>query len=258
MEPTSDFKYVAAALVLFAGIGGTLFARQLVSWKSSVVVTRFANAFAGGVFLGAGLIHMLPDAQVKFASVFAAMEYPHFMLVAGIAFLLVLFIDKVAALPHVSDASDGQDGGTTYPYLLAVLLSVHSAITGIALGLEQTLIGSIAILVAVLAHKSIAAMALGISIDREKVDPRRGRILRWIFYSATPSGIVLGTLWSGQLEGQTAALAEGIFDALAGGSFLYISIVDILIEEFRPPNVGWLFLSAAGGFAIMALLAIWS
>jgi zinc transporter 1/2/3 len=258
MEATTEFKYVAAVLVLLAGIGGALFARQLTSWRSGAVVTRVANAFAGGVFLGAGLIHMLPDAREKFQSIFVGMEYPHFALIAGVAFLLVLLVDKVVTLPRFSDISEPSDGGAAYPYILAVLLSVHSVITGIALGLEQSLVGAAAILVAVLAHKSIAAMALSISIDREKIDERRGRVLRRTFYVMTPAGIVIGTIWSGLLEGRTEAVVEGIFDAVAGGTFLYISVVDILVEEFRPPSLGLLFLAAAGGFAIMAALAVWA
>jgi len=259
MEPTAELKYFAALLVLFAGIGGTMFTRRLMSWESSVAATRLANSFAGGVFLGAALIHMLPDARKNLESVLAAGEYPFFMLVGGIGFLSILLIDKVVSLPHFSHASKGHDGGATYPYVLALLLSVHSVITGIALGLEQNMAGALAILAAVLAHKSIAAMALGISIDREKIDARRSRILLWTFYVTTPTGIVLGTLLSDQLEGPMRALVEGVFDAIAGGSFLYISVVDILVEEFRESYfVGWLFLSAASGFAIMAVLAVWA
>ena len=173
MEATSEFKLAAASLVFLAGIGGAAFARYLMSWPSSATVTRLANCFAGGVFLGAGLIHMLPDAHANIQSVFRDMQYPHFMLVAGVAFLLVLFVDKVVTFPKFSHTATGPDGGTAYPYFLALLLSVHSVITGIALGLEQTLIGAIAILVAVLAHKSIAAMALGIS-DASPADSRSG------------------------------------------------------------------------------------
>jgi solute carrier family 39 (zinc transporter), member 1/2/3 len=260
MDSASEFKYAAAILVLFAGIGGTLFARELMSWRSSVAVTRLANSFAGGVFLGAALLHMLPDAQENFTNAFHGMRYPHFMLFGGIAFLFILLIDKVVTFPRFSDTSEGRrnGGGAAYPYFLAVLLSVHSVITGVALGLEQTLVGALAILVAVLAHKSIAAMALSISVEREKIDEHRSRILLWTFHATTPSGIVLGTLWSGQLEGATGIVVEAIFDAAAGGSFLYISVVDILVQEFSGSYLGWLFLSAASGFAIMATLALWA
>lgn len=258
MEAASELKYAAAILVLLAGIGGTMFARRLTSWKSSDVAIRLANAFAGGVFLGAALIHMLPDARENFERIFDKMDYPHFMLLGGIAFLLILLIDKVVTLPHFSHAGQDHDGGAAYPYVLALLLSIHSVITGIALGLEQHLASAIAILVAVLAHKSIAAMALGISLIREKIDEHRSRVLLWTFYTTTPGGIVLGTLVSNQLEGPTQAAVEGLFDAIAGGSFLYISVVDILVEEFKGSQLGRLFLSATSGFLVMAILALWT
>jgi zinc transporter 1/2/3 len=51
---------------------------------------------------------------------------------------------------------------------------------------------------------------------------------------------------------------EGIFDAMAAGTFLYIAVVDILIDEFRSTHLGWLFLSTLFGFSIMAVVAVWS
>lgn len=251
MDATVELKYVAAVLVLLAGIAGGAFAVRLRDSESGNWAARLANAFAGGVFLGAALMHMLPDARDNFDSVLADMQYPYYTLVAALSFLLVLLLDK-GVTPSRSNS------GSVYPYLLALVLSIHSVITGIALGLESHMIGATAILVAVLAHKTTAAMALGISFNRERIDERLGRNLLRMFYVMTPIGIILGTWWSGLLQGRSGIITEAVFDALAAGTFLYIAVVNILVEELKGPHLGWLFLPTVLGFSIMAVIAVWS
>lgn len=54
------------------------------------------NALAGGVFLGAGLIHLLPDAIDSYRAVLGPdLDYPLASLVCAAGFLLVLLIEKV-------------------------------------------------------------------------------------------------------------------------------------------------------------------
>ena len=251
MDATIEMKYAAAVVVLLAGIAGGTFANRLTGWRSSQWVARLVNTFAGGVFLGAALMHMLPDAREKFAIYFPDMQYPHYALVAAISFFLVLLLDK-----GVTTSRSGS--GPVYPYLLALVLSIHSVITGIAFGLEQHVVAAAAILIAILAHKTTVAMALGISLNREGITKQRSGNLMWLFYVTTPIGTVFGTWWSGLLQGPSGIIAEGIFDALAAGTFFYIAVVDIFVEEFKGPRLGWLFLSAVLGFSIMAVVAIWS
>ena len=251
MDATIEMKYVAAVLVFLAGIAGGALAGRLGSSRSGNWAARLANAFAGGVFLGAALMHMLPDAKANFDSAWADVEYPYYTLVVALGFLLVLLLDKGVTPPRSSS-------GSVYPYLLALVLSVHSVIAGIALGLETHLIGAAAILVAVLAHKTTAAMALGISFNRERIDKRLGRNLLWMFYAMTPIGILLGTWWSGVLQGRSAIITEAVFDALAAGTFLYIAVVDILVEELKGSRLRQLFLPTVLGFSLMAVIAVWS
>jgi zinc transporter 1/2/3 len=161
----------------------------------------------------------------------------------------------VPAGPNV--ASGMKSRGSIFPYLLMLTLSVHSIITGIALGLEDHLMSAVAIFLAVMAHKFTAAMALAISFSREAIELKRSRALLGVFYVMTPIGIILGTWWSSLLSGQGEAMIEGIFDALAAGTFIYISVVDILSEEFSANEARWgLFLMTVLGFAVMALVAI--
>ena len=116
-----------------------------------------------------------------------------------------------------------------------------------------------AILFAILAHKSTAAMALSISFAKGNAPASRSRNLLWIFYTTTPIGI-LGGAWVGlYLQGPGEVHFEAIFDALAAGTFFYIAVMDILAEEFQEGhNHGQKFLMALIGFSIMAVVAIWT
>ena len=53
------------------------------------------NAFAGGIFLGAGLLHMLPNSIENFGKLQLNIDYPFAALIAGIGFVFVLFLEKV-------------------------------------------------------------------------------------------------------------------------------------------------------------------
>jgi zinc transporter 1/2/3 len=155
-----SLKLIAALLVLLAGVCGGIFATRLSKGRESL--TSLANTFAGGIFLGATFLHMLPDAIEKFNTFVPDMEYPLFALVAAAGFLLVLMLDKVIVSPEKGLS----DEGAIYPYILMGTLSIHSVITGVALGLEDHVVSAVAIMLAVLAHKSTAAMALAVSFGR--------------------------------------------------------------------------------------------
>jgi zinc transporter ZupT len=50
-----------------------------------------------------------------------------------------------------------------------------------------------------------------------------------------------------------------IGNSFAAGTFLYVSVLDIIEEEFSIPGNEWLkFLSIITGFLLMSTLALWS
>lgn len=219
------------------------------------------NAFAGGVFLGAGLIHMLPDAQSGFQSIVGNSDYPWFALICVVGFLVIFFLERV--LLHHSHETPVLESSssklTLYPYILMFILSIHSIITGIALGIEDKTVQAVVILLAVLAHKGTASFALGVSLLRSKIDKKKFLSTISFFSFMTPLGIILGYMFSVLLSGNAEQRFEAIFDALAAGTFIYIAILDILNEEFSERSKlisKYVFLLA--GFGIMALVAIWT
>jgi zinc transporter 1/2/3 len=146
-----------------------------------------------------------------------------------------------------------------YPYLLAIVLSIHSFIAGVALGIESTILGSIILFIAIIAHKGSAAFSLAINMMRGgilKSTHVRGILL---FSCMTPIGILLGSGLASAFESNTSDLIEGVFDSLAAGTFIYVSVLDIIEEEFSiPGNEALKFVSIMVGLSLMALLAVWT
>jgi len=205
---------------------------------------------------------MLPDAQEGFSTLEAGSDYPWFGLVCCAGFLFILFLEKVLVHhqhSHDDDSALVTDNLSLYPYVLMIVLSIHSIITGIALGTEARLVQAGVILIAVLAHKGTAAFALGVTMMRGKVP--MGRVMRMIalFSFMTPLGILMGIGLMKALSGRAESIFEAGFDALAAGSFLYVALLDILQEEFsREHHHFKKFILVLAGLAVMAVVAIWT
>jgi solute carrier family 39 (zinc transporter), member 1/2/3 len=248
------FRVVAIVAILLTGLAGGLLPLWLGYTPRTQRFFSLGNAFSAGIFLSAGLIHMLPDAEVNLRGVLG--EFPAASLIAVIGFFIVLFVERVVSS---GDAEAGEAKPGVYAYILALVLSVHSLIAGIALGTEQTTTGVLVIFLAIIFHKGSAAFALGVSLFRGGVP--RASIPRTIaiFSSMTPLGIVVGSLLAAGLGGAAGRLVEGVFDALAAGTFIYVAILDVIGEEFSVPGDRLVkFILAALGGAGMAIIGIWS
>jgi zinc transporter 1/2/3 len=276
-----ELKLGLMALILVCAWTGGLVPLRKASSPSSRFLS-LGNAFSAGIFLGIGLIHMLGDASGQW-SVALGFHYPMALLLAGVAFLSLLWFEHVAlqgGLHHAVHAPGGviEDFNATastgtqtaaadeshipmstlYPYALVVALSIHSLIAGITMGAQNSLSNVLLIFVAIATHKSTAGFALGVSLARNAVP--RGRALRLIglFSVMTPIGIIIGLLVTNALDGRDQIIFQAVFLSLAAGSFIYIAAFDILRDEFLQPGpraLKWLL--TVVGYGLMGLLALW-
>ena len=152
-------------------------------------------------------------------------------------------------------------------------LCMHSFIAGLSLGV---LLGrdhgeAMSAFAAIVSHKAIASFALGASFVRARGtsgEPlSRCAVLAWIvaFSAVTPLGVILGHAVGSVVHSQVAAALS----AVAAGTFVYVGLVEIAIEELgdarhqrgrRSSAVGAVSAKAAAllaGYALMALLAVW-
>jgi zinc transporter 1/2/3 len=254
------FKIIAFFSIFLVGLLGGALSKWLSGSRKSTLLFSCGNAFAGGIFLGAGLIHMLPDAQEGFKNLTGS-DYPWYAIVCCAGFLFILFLEKVLIQHgHPSENTSELSGKLIlYPYILMIVLSIHSVVTGIALGTETRITQALVILIAVMAHKGTAAFALSVSLLRNSVSLKRIFGMVVLFSSMTPIGILLGIGFMILLSGSADQTFEAGFDALAAGSFLYIALLDILQEEFTPSQHRVAkFALVLAGITVMAVVAVWT
>ena len=263
-------KLAYALAIFLAGWAGGWIPLRRGAGEGGGTFTSWGNAFAAGVFLGTGLIHMLGEAQIAWTDL--GWTYPMAPLLAAGGFMITLLFEHVL-IPHeahhVVHAHSGEPlseheierlaSAARYPYTLLLTLSVHSVLAGIALGAQDSLAGAFFIFLAIVAHKSTAAFSLGVSLARSSAPLRRSRRLVLIFATTTPLGIILGALAGRMLRSAVGGYFDATFLALAAaGTFLYIAAVDIIQDEFLKAGgrlAKWLW--AAFAVALMALLSGW-
>lgn len=207
------------------------------------------ETFAGGVFLGAGLLHLLPDAESNFAELLPNMDFPFAALFVGFGILAILVFDR-------GSRKDGTQKDRT-PVLLMTMLSVHSIIAGAALGIEGGLATSIALFLAIMAHKSSAGFALGVALAKSDTELSDSKRQIYMFSLMTPIGVILGSVMADIFTGHSAIVFEALFDSVAAATFLYMSLGNILAKALqREYDLTFQWVISILGFGTMALIAI--
>lgn len=263
-----EVKLALLFTILLAGALGGAFPLLRRHAKPSDRILGWGNAFAAGVFLAAGLVHMLPDAHMIWTDL--GTEYPMAFALASLAFAFMLLVEHVL-LPEQAHQEVHAPSGerfariaelhhdTLSAYTVLTALSIHSLLAGLALGAQPELSRALVIFLAIVAHKTAAGFALGVSLARSPVSSAQSWRLIALFASATPIGGLIGALLGESLEGRLAGLLEASFLSIAAGTFVYVATFDILRDEFPAPGgrfAKWLVLTA--GIAAMALLALWA
>ena len=206
-----------------------------------------ANSFARGIFLGAGFIHLLPDAV---SSLSRPTNYPILYALCAFTIIILLFIEQGAAryLKH-------QNKHTTWlPYLLMILLSFHSLIAGAALGLENNYAHLLILFVAIIAHKGAAAFALGLNMNAHHVSLKNRQRLMLLFACMTPFGLLIGQELIQHTTHHTILIP--FFDAITAGTFIYIATLDRINPKVENMTTLTNLFSLLVGFLLMAIIAV--
>ncbi len=249
---TPDLLLILMTIVIVAvafGAGVPVLAGRRFDAEGTLAAR--GEAIAAGVFLGAGLIHMLGDAAGDFAA--AGVDYPWPFLLCGAVVLALLLLE------HVGAAAKGASNESAALALLATaMLSIHSFLAGAALGTSGAGAVAIVIFIAIVAHKWAASFALAVSLARSPL----GRVPRFVafvvFVFFLPLGVATGALaaeWDAAYP-----LVAPTLKALAAGTFLYLGTLHGLANGTLVARCCDLreFTAVVFGFALMAVVAIWT
>lgn len=163
-----------------------------------------------------------------------------------------------AASEGEADLDDMSRQRVLQAWVFFAALSIHSLFDGLGVGAETDENGFYGLLIAVLAHKSLDGFALGVPVFFAGLS-RAQTIFALTFSAAmTPLGIGIGMAATNWASGGGGLLAEAIILSISCGTFLFISLIELLPSGLD--SYGWVRTKVAAvilGWGIMALIALW-
>lgn len=214
----------------------------------------FGEALANGIFLGAAVFHMIPDAADNFSRLHHFSPYFYTCLLAVISFAVLTIIDS-QIVPHITNHKHISRVGP-----LLITLSIHAFITGIALGISNSYVVVVSLLIAILAHKAFEMFALVINLHRQIKHKKHIRLLFFLFSFVTPIGILIGSSGDAFLPLATGNAMTAYLNSICAGTFLYIATIHSR-HSHHPFDDSYQRYSQALmtllGVMLMGILAIW-
>ncbi|KAL2316526.1 hypothetical protein Fmac_030402 [Flemingia macrophylla] len=273
-------KYKIAALVsilVASAIGVTLpmLGKTFPALHPEKDMFFIVKAFAAGVILSTGFIHVLPDAFEKLTPPCLGDhpwgDFPFAGFVAMLAAIGTLMVDSLATayFKNSSGTSDkdgvfGEEdvhvhthathghahGSVSTPstdllrhrvisQVLELGIVVHSVIIGISLGASESPETIRPLIAALTFHQFFEGMGLGGCISQAKFKAKSVIIMALFFSLTTPVGIAIGMGITGSYKENSnrALIVEGILNAASAGILIYMSLVDLLAADLMSPRV---------------------
>ncbi|CAD8161037.1 unnamed protein product [Paramecium octaurelia] len=137
------------------------------------------------------------------------------------------------------------------PYLLQLAVGIHAIFEGLAIGIESNLSRCIGIALAVFCHKWAEGLTLGLAFKKAKINHSKAKKLIFLQALMNPLGISIGWILS-----SNKLIIVSIFYAISAGTFLYISTIEVIVEEFNVARYK-LFKFLAFLIAIGFISSIW-
>ncbi|OAY71086.1 Fe(2+) transport protein 1 [Ananas comosus] len=294
-------KVVAIASILAASVVGVclpLVSRSVPALRPDRDLFVLVKAFASGVILATGYMHVLPDSFDDLRSPCLPDEpwakFPFTTFIAMLAAVVTLMIDSLMlscykigngghgtaeiALQGAREISViGKDGveieserlrrNRIIAQVLEMGIVVHSVVIGLSMGASQNPCTIRPLVAALCFHQMFEGMGLGGCILQAEYGMKMRAILVFFFATTTPFGIVLGIAVSKVYSStsSTALIVEGVLNAASAGLLNYMALVDLLSVDFMGPKLQGsvrlqLFSYAAvlSGAGLMSLMAKWA
>ncbi|XP_051571492.1 zinc transporter ZIP1-like [Myxocyprinus asiaticus] len=279
---TLIFGFIPARMKWFHDSSGTAIHRAVLS---------FVSCFAGGVFLSACLLDIIPDylsdiqEELQIQGLGEGFPLAEFIMACG--FFTVLILEKIVLsctegcrneemAPLLAHEGHGHAYGhrllndlegsghhvhvdihahsSFRSFMLFLSLSLHSVFEGLAIGLQTTDTKVLEICIAIVIHKSIIVFSLSVKLVQSTVKPMWVGLYITVFAVMSPLGIGIGIIVM-EAGLKSGALIQAVLEGLAAGTFIYITFLEILPHELNSPERPLLkVLFILCGFSVMASL----
>ncbi|KAG8385085.1 hypothetical protein BUALT_Bualt03G0004800 [Buddleja alternifolia] len=261
------YKIAATASILIASALGVcipILLKNVKSFQPGEAIHFLIKAFAAGVILATGFIHILPEAFQSLTSCCLHLgSFPFAGLIAMSSCIATLMMEAFAtgyhtraqlrkALPLeivededspaiILQRSNSSDllRHRIVSQVLELGIIVHSVIIGISLGASQSPKTIRPLIAALSFHQFFEGMGLGGCISEAKLKSKAIATMVIFFSVTTPAGIAIGIIISkGYHEDSPSSLiVEGVLNSASAGILIYMALVDLLAPDFINPKL---------------------
>lgn len=235
---TKLFFSITIFIITFA-IGLLPFIRN-----SSFSFFKKSEALVSGIFLGTAFFHLLPD-----ASNILTLSHSQHAVILPIILTILSFLFFFA----MSNIAGMIKQPLLRPWLIFFVLSFHSIIAGLALGLIHSAHILWLLFIPIIVHKAFDSFALLVVLKKYQLNNKLIIGTIFIFALLTPLAILLGSMTFHSLTNLTANMMTGYFTAILAGSFIYIGFTEGVLYKISI-DMGLLLL----GVIMMAILSTWT
>jgi len=226
--PFISYKLTAASAILLTSLLAVIYPLKIRAKPAHHTLLELGDAFASGIFLGAALFHMLPEAITVFGSQLGHIHYPLAEAFCAAGFLVLLFLERLA-----EDGCPDHPATHSLSLMLASILIIHALVEGMALGVNTHTATTSILFLAILAHKGSESFALAVILNRSRLTVPMLILVAVVFAGMTPAGIGIGTVLTENVTGQKGQLIAAGFNAFAAGTFLYMSTLHHINHHYH-------------------------
>lgn len=251
MDTATTLKLIFAAVIVAVILVAGWYPFKKRSAQQNLIDFPIGETLATGVFLGAALMHMLPDASALFNA--QGYHYPFAYIITGAVFLFFLWFEHLGQELYHHQRHDHP----AFAILAWAMLSLHSLMLGAALGLTDHNSLVIMLFLAIITHKWAESFAIAVQLNKSSLSLDKRLIFFLSFAFMTPIGIFIGWYFGHGIV--TASVFDPILVAASAGTFLYLGTLHGLEQCVMVERCCNLrdFSFVIIGFLLMAFAAIY-
>ena len=256
--------------IFFLALVGGLAPMGIKNFVQVDGVLALVNCFSGGVFMCAGLTHILPHVVEYGAGVSGYGEYPLPYVLVMLGYMLVFLVERVVfhIHKHAEEEEDHGNHGHGHGHEGHVDSNDHSRSSKDDLLTETArldaaarreyraaLFSSVSVLVAISLHAVLAGVSLGMQSTRSRVGavavaicshkgPAAFSVGSKFLRSGLPTAHVIALVLAftlvtpfgivvGILSGGATSITKLVLEGLGAGTFIYIGATEISSDEFE-------------------------